>query len=97
MRRITLFAEDYGHESFLNPLLERMAAQYIVTVTIRSYSVRGGHGQVAEELQEYVHDLLAFKENLPDLVLVATDANCQGFAKRRKQLQKITGQFGTDS
>jgi hypothetical protein len=90
MHRITLFAEDYGHESFLNPLLERMAAEYTVPVSVRSYSVRGGHGKVAEELEEYVHDLLAYKENLPDLVLVATDANCQGFAKRRKQLHKAT-------
>jgi hypothetical protein len=89
MLSITLFAEDYGHESFLTPLLERMAAQYSVTVTIRSYSVRGGHGQVVKELKEYVNDLLAFKENLPDLVLIATDANCQGFAKRSKQLNKV--------
>lgn len=88
MLRISLFTEDYGHEAFLRPLLERLAAEYKLRTTIRPYSVRGGHGKVAVELEEYVADLLAYKENLPDIVLVATDATCQGFAKRRKQFQK---------
>jgi hypothetical protein len=88
MRRISLFAEDYGHEAFLRPLLERLAAQYGIAVTVTPFSVRGGYGKVADELEEYVADLLRYRENLPDLVLVATDANCQGFSKRRKQFQK---------
>jgi hypothetical protein len=50
--------------------------------------VRGGYGKVADELKEYVADLLRYRENLPELVMVATDANCQGFRKRRKQFQK---------
>jgi hypothetical protein len=88
MRRISLFAEDYGHEAFLRPLLDRLAGEYDVPTTVRPFSVRGGYGKVAEELREYVSDLMAYQENLPDLVLVATDANCQGFVKRRKQFQE---------
>jgi hypothetical protein len=88
MRRVSLFAEDYGHEAFLCPLLDRLAGQYNVPVTVRRLSVRGGYGTVVEELGEYVSDLMAYRENLPDLLLVATDANCQGFARRRKQFQE---------
>jgi hypothetical protein len=88
MPRISVFAEDYGHEAFLRPVLERIAAEYDVPVTVTPFSVRGGFGKVAEELKEYVRDLLGYRENLPDLVIVATDANCEGFKKRRKQFQE---------
>ena len=90
MFKISLFAEDYGHEAFLRPLLERLAADYELSVAIRPYSVRGGHGKVVSELKEYVADLMAYAENLPDMVMVATDANCQGFSKRRKQFQEAS-------
>lgn len=88
MRRISLFTEDYGHEAFLRPLLDRLAAEHSVRLTVTPFSVRGGFGKVAEELGEYVDDLLRYREHLPDLVLVATDANCQGFGKRRGQFQE---------
>jgi hypothetical protein len=90
MRRISLFAEDYGHEAFLRPLLDRLADEYGVPTTVQPFSVRGGHGKVAEELREYVTDLMAYKQNLPDVVLVATDANCLGFSQRRKQFQETS-------
>lgn len=88
MRRISLFAEDYGHEAFLVPLIRRIADEQAVPVEVRRYSVRGGFGKVADELEEYVADVLSYREGLPDLVIVATDANCDGFATRRKGLQQ---------
>ena len=50
MPRVDLFAEDFGHESFLSALLQRLAGEYELAVTIRAYSVRGGHGKVIAEL-----------------------------------------------
>jgi hypothetical protein len=88
MRRIDLFAEDAGHEAVLLPLLQRVAEQYGVELKIRAVSVRGGYGKVATELREYVRDLLKYQQDLPDLVVVATDANCSGFQQRRKRLQE---------
>jgi len=87
MRRIDLFAEDAGHEAVLVPLLQRVAERYGVRIKVRSVSVRGGYGKVETELKEYVKDLLKYQQDLPDLVVVATDANCSGFQQRRKRLQ----------
>ncbi len=88
MRKISLFSEDYGHEAVLVPMVLRIAAEYGIAARIRPYSVRGGFGRVAEEFGEYVAAVLRYREHLPDLVIVATDANCDGFAKRRKGLQQ---------
>ncbi|OHB72111.1 MAG: hypothetical protein A2V70_10515 [Planctomycetes bacterium RBG_13_63_9] len=93
MREISLFAEDYGHESVLLPLITRIAAQYEVRTKIRPVSVRGGYGQVETELGQYVKELGRYKEGLPDLVIVATDANCDGFKSRRRMLQKVADQL----
>lgn len=86
MRSISLFAEDFGHEAVLVPLIVRVAQQYRVEVKVRRLSVRGGFPRVAFELDQYVKDLLRFRETLPHLVVVATDANCDGFSQRRAQL-----------
>lgn len=88
MRKIILLAEDYGHEAFLDPLVRRMAKEKGVAVHIRPYSVRGGFGNVAKEFEEYVIAVRRYRECLPDLIIVATDANCDGFANRRKELQQ---------
>lgn len=89
MPRISFLGEDEGHRAFVVPLLRCVAAQYGIGVEIREYSVRGGFGEVENELEQYVRDLTAFEESLPDLVVVATDANCCGFPKRRKKLERI--------
>lgn len=88
MRKVSFFGEDEGHRAFLVPLIERIASEYHVPVAVREYSVRGGFGKVENELAEYVRDLLRFEEDLPDLVVVATDANCSGFRRRRKKLEE---------
>jgi hypothetical protein len=90
MRKVSLFAEDFGHEAVIAPLVRRVAAQCGAEVAVRSVSVRGGFGLVQTELAEYVADLLKYKESLPDLIVVATDANCTGYIHRRKILQGIT-------
>ncbi|HUT90628.1 MAG TPA: hypothetical protein VMY37_14085 [Thermoguttaceae bacterium] len=89
MRRVSFLGEDEGHRAFLVPLLRCVAAQYGIDVEVREYSIRGGFGEVENELEQYVRDLVKFKEGLPDLVVVATDANCCGFARRRKKLERI--------
>ncbi len=88
MRKVSLFTEDFGHEEFLRSLLQRLAREQKIKIDIHGYSVRGGFGAVVTELKQYVEDLLRYREDLPDLVVVAADANCQGFGKRRRQLQE---------
>lgn len=86
MRSISVFAEDIGHEQVIGGLVERVAAERGVDVRVRMVSVRGGFGAVQKELKQFVDELLKYAEKLPDLVIVATDSNCRGFDKRRKEL-----------
>jgi hypothetical protein len=90
MRKVSLFAEDFGHEAVIAPLARCVAAQYGTEVAVRSVSVRGGFGCVQTELKDYVADLMKYKESLPDLIVVATDANCTGYIPRLRNLQGIT-------
>jgi hypothetical protein len=89
MRKISLFAEDRGHEIVLKSLVERVLASHEVQANIQLVSVRGGFGRVQTELEQYVKDLLSYNRGLPDLVIVATDANCHGANARRKMFQKV--------
>lgn len=83
----SLFVEDFGQEEYLTALTERIAQDEGIEVEIRPRSVRGGHGRALSELAEYVADLLKGREPLPDLLIVARDANCQGRAARQKELE----------
>jgi hypothetical protein len=86
MPSISLFVEDFGHEAFLRALLERMARECGVEIDIRPRSVRGGHGKVISELHQYVRHLTQGYEGLPDLLVVAKDANCKGFVESRHEI-----------
>ena len=46
MIEISLFTEDYGHEHFLRPLVQRIADQYNLLIELKNRSVRGGHPKV---------------------------------------------------
>ena len=87
MLKISLFAEDRGHEIVLNALVERVLESYELQAKVRLVSVRGGFGRVQTELDQYIKDLLSYDRGLPDLVIVATDANCHGANARRKELK----------
>lgn len=86
MRRISLFAEDFGHEEVLTGLVQRYARNFSIDVEVVPLSVRGGHGKVLTELAEYVRDLEAGRLHVPDLLIVATDANCAGYNARKTEI-----------
>src|SRR5688572_1933705 len=89
MREISLFAEDFGHQAFIEPLLVELAKQYGLPVRIQPLSVRGGFATVGKELDQYVKGLLRHETSLPDTIVVATDSNCTGFHKRQKAFAEI--------
>ena len=88
MHSIEFFAEDRGHEAFLTALVGRLACHYQMAVEIRPYSVRGGRGRVLRELRQYVRDLQRRREYLPDLIIVAMDANCKRYLECRRELDR---------
>ena len=88
MIRVSLFAEDFGQEEFLSALMARLAREQEVEVDVRKRSVRGGRGRALTELAQYVRDIEKSREGMPDLLVVVSDANCQGYVARRKEVER---------
>lgn len=94
MYNISLFAEDEAHEDFLTALVSRLADDYHVKINLMPRSVRGGHGKVISELEQYQQDLQAYDEGSPDLIIVGTDSNCQRVSARKREIdQAISADF----
>jgi hypothetical protein len=94
MRRIALFVEDHAHHQFLGALIQRLSDKHGVPVRLDWRNTRRGHGAVVKELKQYLRDLYQQPGELPDLVLVATDANCMGLAERTKMIGAVTEKVG---
>lgn len=93
MLSISLFVEDFGHEEFLRALIERIAREQEISVVIHPRSVRGGRGKVLSELDQYVTDIERGREPLPDLLVVATDANCKGYGSRKREVEEVASRL----
>lgn len=90
MREVALFVEDFAHKEFLSALLQRLAQEHNVPVHLLWRNARRGHGAVVVELKQFLRDLQLGRHALPDLVIVATDANCKGLVERLKQIAEVT-------
>jgi hypothetical protein len=88
MREITLFVEDYAHQQVIGALLRRLAQDSRVDVQLEWRSARHGHGKVVQEFDEFMRDLTRQGGQLPDMIIVATDANCKGLNERTRELQR---------
>lgn len=87
MREIALFVEDYAHEQVIGALVRRLATSLDIQVRLNWRSARRGHGKVAEEFKKFMHDLKRQGGEPPDMIIVATDANCKGLNDRTKEFQ----------
>ena len=90
MRRIALFVEDYAHQQFVGALIQRLADETGIPVKLDWRNVRRGHGAVVRELKQYLRDLYRDPTGLPDLIVVATDANCKGLTERTRVVTAVT-------
>lgn len=87
MHRITLFVEDFGHESFITALISRLSHEYGVKIEIISRSTTGGRGHLLKELDQYIRMLQRGYEAIADMLIIATDANCQKYLRRRQEVE----------
>jgi hypothetical protein len=85
MREIALFVEDYAHQQVIGALVNRLAASHNIQVRLVWRSARRGHGKVAREFEEFMRDLKRQGGEPPDMIVVATDANCKGLNDRTKE------------
>lgn len=86
MRDVVLFVEDEAHKVVIRRVLQRLAEEHEVEVRLDWRKVVGGHGGVVQELRAYLRDIKRYKP-LPDLIVVATDANCMGRNGRMKEIR----------
>jgi hypothetical protein len=89
MYNIRLFVEDNGHKVFLDALIQRFATLHNIPIDMQFGNAEGGYGKMMGELKEFVRDCLAEQEELPDLLVAATDSNCKGLATRKQQIDHI--------
>lgn len=85
MFEIACFVEDRAHREVIGPLIRRLAVEHAITVQIDWRSAVRGHGRVVQEFERYLRDLER-EGGIPDLIIVATDANCVGVNNRIKEL-----------
>ena len=90
MREIALFVEDFAHQEVIGALVQRLADEYSIDVQFNWRSAVRGHGRVVRELRDYLRDLRGQGSPLPDLIIVATDANCRGLNERKKEMDQTT-------
>ena len=86
MRDIALFGEDHAHEQVIGALVRRVAGELGVEVRLDWRSATGGHARVVGELGGYLRDLRRQEGPLPDLIVVAIDANCKGLNERTREV-----------
>jgi len=84
---IDLFVEDVGHEALLRPLLERLGREQQKEVSVQVRAARGGHGRALAELVLYQASVSTGAVSMPDLLVVAIDANCSSFTKARAAIE----------
>ena len=86
---LDLFVEDRAHEEFLGAVVRRIAREENRQIQLRVRVARGGYPRVLGELDLYqtmVERGLAALD-LPDILVVAVDANCEGLAAKKKAIR----------
>lgn len=86
MREIALFVEDNAHQKVIGALAQRVALECNVHVELRWHTAVGGYGRVIDNYRRFLRDLRRQSGARPDLVVVATDANCKGLNDRTKEI-----------
>jgi hypothetical protein len=85
---LDLFAEDRGHEAFLRAVVERVASEESCRVSVQVRSGKGGHGKALSEFRLYQKLVEKGQMPSPDLLVIAIDGNCKGFAEARREIQE---------
>lgn len=87
-REIVLFGEDVGHRVVVGALVERVARELNVSVRQIWRSATGGRPRLVGEYRDYLAQLPQDPGTRPDFIVVATDSNCEGLAKRERDIDE---------
>lgn len=87
-RQVRIFCEDEAHENTISALIRRIARELGISIRISTSSARGGHGRVRTELRNFQRDFPRIGDRT-DLLVVAIDANCNGFQEARTAIRDL--------
>ena len=90
MIEIVCFGEDTGHKEVISAILARVSREEGIPFVQDWRSATRGHGKVLDELKSLLRDVRRDRGAFPDLIVVATDGNCEGFTKRRGDIARLT-------
>jgi hypothetical protein len=93
MLSVLVFGEDYGHEVVLRTLLDRLSVEHGTPVEVLVRSATGGHGRMMRELRDFINELGHGRTRLPDVFIVARDANCLGYAGRVQEITAVVAGY----
>lgn len=86
MHRVSLFVEDLAHQRVIGALVQRVANDIGIEVRMAWRSAVGGHPRVLQTFKQYLVDVGRQGPPAPSFIVVATDANCQGYGARSKEI-----------
>lgn len=89
MRQIALFVEDHAHRQVIGTLVQRIAGEVGVAIHLDWRNSVGGYAKVVGKLKDYMNDLKRQGSPGPDLLVVATDANCKGLNERVREVTSL--------
>lgn len=88
---VDIFAEDHAHEAFIRAVTQRLSREHHLDISIRVRNGRGGHGRVMSEFNLFQKTVLKQTSgtgDIPDIVIIAIDANCKRFAQASKEIRE---------
>jgi hypothetical protein len=90
--QIDVFAEDRAHEEFLRPLVQRILRENGAKGEVNIRAARGGYPNALREYKSYQQNLLGQIAGMviPDILVVAIDANCHGATRTRQAVAADT-------
>ncbi len=91
MIKVDLFAEDQGHVRIVGELIRAVAGRLGTPIHLVTRTTRGGYGRVIGSVRQYAREINATLQPMPDVLVVATDANCKGANARVKAVRDVVG------
>lgn len=95
MREIALLVEDDAHQKVIGGMVQRLADNHSILVKLNWLNAEGGHGRVIQVLRHYMRDLTRHSNPVPDLIIVATDANCSGLNEQVREINRVAASVNT--
>lgn len=92
-RRVVCFCEDIAHERFVRALIQRAARVKGTPVEIRMLNATHG-SKVWLEFRQYLREVKAGQESLPDVLVVVIDGNCKTAAQARRIVEEDVEKVG---